>query len=165
MTPSKTHLVPALCAVLALALLSMAPGALAKPHAAKVRSFHGTVGAVARDHHSFRLRRAGKVGVRIRVARSTKLAKGVRLKKGLSLNVRARRIRGGWVATKITRANPRGKDDAGAGDDPGADEDAPSAGEDPASDEDDPGTEDGPGEDDPAGAGDVPSDQGASPED
>ena len=46
-------------------------------------------GAVARDHHSFRIRRAGKGSVRIRVGRATKLARGVRIKKGQVLRVRA----------------------------------------------------------------------------
>jgi hypothetical protein len=132
--------------VLALAMMSMAPTAMAKPGAAKVRSLHGTVSAVARDHRSFRIRRAGKASVRIRTTRSTKRAKGVRLKKGQALRVRARHTRKGWIATKIVvvRAAPRGGDDTGTGDNPGA-------GDGPGFDDDEESeTDEGEGDNDPA---------------
>lgn len=84
MTSPKRSLAPAMSAALVLALMAMAPSALAKPAAAKVRSFHGTVSAVSRDHHVFRIRRAEKASVRIRTTRSTKQAKGLRVKKDRS---------------------------------------------------------------------------------
>ena len=146
MTPPKRLFAPTLFAVLALAMMSMAPTAMAKPGAAKVRSLHGTVSAVARNHHSFRMRRAGKASVRIRTTRATKLAKGVRLKKGQALRVRARHTRKGWVATKIVvvRAAPRGGDDTGTGDNPGAG-DGPGFDDDEGSE-----TDEGEGDNDPA---------------
>ncbi|MBA3508608.1 MAG: hypothetical protein H0T19_00775 [Thermoleophilaceae bacterium] len=157
MSSPKRLLAPALFAALVLAL-SIAPGALAKPGPAKVRSFHGVVSAVARDHHSFRIRRAGKGSVRIRVGRATKLARGVRIKKGQVLRVRARRTRHGWVATRIVRVAPRGEEKMGAGEDPGADDDGPDL------DEEDPGADDAPtGGDPPETDGDV-SEVGDSPE-
>ena len=160
MTPPKRLFAPALFAVLALAMMSMAPTAMAKPGAAKVRSLNGTVSAVARDHRSFRIRRAGKASVRIRTTRSTKRAKGVRLKKGQALRVRARHTRKGWIATKIVvvRAAPRGGDGTGPG---------PGGGNDPAfDDEDTPADEDPAGEDgsmvddNPAEDGDLPDQDG-----
>jgi hypothetical protein len=145
MIPSKRLFAPVLFAGLALALMSMAPSVLAKPGAAKVRSFHGTVSSVARDHRSFRIRRAGKASVRIRLVRSTKKAKGVRVKRGQALAVRARRTPKGLVATRIASLRTRGDDDAGS-DDPSlhdptledesteADDDAPGSDENPPPD-------------------------------
>ena len=115
MTPPKRLFAPALFAVLALVMMSMAPTAMAKPGAAKVRSLHGTVSAVARNHQAFRIRRAGKASVRIRLARSTKKAKGVRLNKGQALGVHARRTTKGLVATRIAPLRTRGNDDTGTG--------------------------------------------------
>ncbi len=153
MTPPKRLFALALFAVLALAMMSMAPTAMAKPGAAKVRSLHGTVSAVARDHRSFRIRRAGKASVRIRTTRSTKRAKGVRLKKGQALRVRARHTRKGWIATKIVvvRAAPRGGDDTGdnetgTGDNPGADDD-PAFNDDEDTEADDPEGDNDPADD------------------
>lgn len=163
MTSPKRLLAPALSAALVLALMAMAPSALAKPAAAKVRSFHGTVSAVSRDHHVFRLRRAGKASVRIRTIRSTKRAKGLRVKKGQILSVRARHTRKGWVATRLVlvRAAPRGGDGTGPGTGSG-----PGAGDDPAFDDadtpadEDPAGEDGvPGGDDPGAGAEDPPDQ------
>lgn len=157
MSSPNRLIVPALLAALVLAL-SIAPGAQAKPGPAKLRSFHGVVSAVGRDHHSFRIRRAGKGRVRIRVGRATKLARGVRIKKGQVLRVRARRTRHGWVATRIVRVAPRGEGETGAGEDPGADDDGPDL------DEEEPGADDGPTGDDPPGTdGDAPE-VGDSPE-
>lgn len=161
MTPPKRLLAPALSAALVLALMAMAPSALAKPAAAKVRSFHGTVSAVSRDHHVFRVRRAGKASVRIRVARSTKRAKGLRLKKGQSLRVRARHTRRGWVATRlvVVRAAPRGGDGTGPGTGPGAGDDPAFDDEDTPADEDPAGEDGVPGGDDPGAGAEDPPDQ------
>ena len=158
MTPPKRLLAPTLSAALVLALMAMAPSAMAKPAAAKVRSFHGTVSAVSRDHHVFRIRRAGKASVRIRTIRSTKRAKGLRVKKGQVLSVRARHTRKGWVATRlvVVRAAPRGGDGTGPGPGPGAGDDPAFDDEDTPADEDPAGDDGSMVDDNPAEDGDLP---------
>jgi hypothetical protein len=110
--------------ILAVALMAAVPGgAMAKSgHKAKAHTFTGTVAAVAKDRRSFRLRRSGKSALRIRVARSTKTGKGAHVRTGQSLGVRARRVHGAWVATRISRlTNSTATDPASGADDPDPD--------------------------------------------
>ena len=142
--------------ILALGLLALVPGAGEARPAAKgqVRSFTGTVSAVSRDHHVFRIRRSGHASVRIRVTRATKLARGTRLKRGQALGVRARKGHHGWVASRIARSRAGAVEDPAAGDDdPGAEDEDPGADDEDLGFDNDPG-DDGGGDDDPSGGED-----------
>jgi hypothetical protein len=119
MTSSKRLSVLASLALTAVALL--APSAADAKHAPKARSFSGTVASVARDRRTFRIRRTSRASVLFRVGHGLKRGKGAHLARGQALDVRARRIKGRWVASRIARSAATEDEDT-AGDDPGADE-------------------------------------------
>jgi hypothetical protein len=145
--PSRLSvLAPVALAVLAL----LVPSAAQAKHAPKARSFSGTVTSVARDHRSFRIRRTGHAGVLFRVGHGLKRGKGARLTKGQALDVRARRVKGHWVASRIARSPSSADDENTAGDDDTADDPGDDVGDDDTGDDDsgdDPGDLLDPGDD------------------
>jgi hypothetical protein len=135
--------------VLCVALALLAPSAAQAKHTAKARSFTGTVASVTRDHHSFRIRRSSRASVLFRVGHGFKRGKGARLTTGQALDVRARRVKGHWVASRITRS-AASQDEDTVGDDPSADEPDEDLGDDDTGDDDtgdDPGDLVDPGDD------------------
>jgi hypothetical protein len=114
--------VAAATATALLAALSLLPAtASARGHKTQVREFTGTVTKVARGGRSFRLRRAGRAAVRVRVARATKFAKGAGPRAGRKLMVKARHERHGWLARSV-KLVPVVVDDEPVGDPLGDDE-------------------------------------------
>ena len=84
------------------ATLAVSPATAATP---KLRTFKGTIGAVAKDHRSLRLKRTGKPSVRFALGRSTKVTgygfTRATLKKALVVRVTARKGKRGYTATKV----------------------------------------------------------------
>jgi hypothetical protein len=117
----------ALASVALLALALCAASAADARRAPKARSFSGTVASVAHDRRSFRISRTAHAGVLFRVGHGFKRSKGARLAKGQALDVRARRIKGHWVASRIApspASDDQGDDataDDGTADDPADD--------------------------------------------
>lgn len=139
-------LAPAALVVLAL----LAPSAAQARHAPKARSFTGTVTSVARDHRSFRIKRTSRGSVLFRVGRGLKRGKGARLTKGQALDIRARRVKGRWVASRIARSSSTADDENTADDDDTADDPGDDVGDDDTGDDDtgdDPGDLVDPGDD------------------
>lgn len=84
------------------ATVALSPATAATP---KLRTFKGTIGAVAKDHRSLRLKRTGKPSVRFSLRRSTKVTgygfTRATLTKGLVVRVTARKGKRGYTATKV----------------------------------------------------------------
>ena len=143
MTKNRATSAVIIGAIAALAI-AVGPGTAAGKSKPGLRSFHGTVGVVAKADRAFRLRRSGRSTLRFSVNRSTayeRVSGLAGLRRGLRIEVKARRVNGAWVARKIE--TEAGDDDAG--DDKGGNR-ARGQSDDPAGDDN--------GGDRPRGAGD-----------
>lgn len=93
----------ALAATALLAALSLVPSTASAGKGTKpvVREFTGTVAAVKAGGKSFRLKRAGRPALQVRLVGKTRVAKGARPRKGRKLVVKARRGKRNWVARSV----------------------------------------------------------------
>jgi Domain of unknown function (DUF5666) len=84
--------------------------------AAAARQFEGRVTSVNRERQTFRLRRESGARVRFKVTARTRferIAGLSALRRGLAVEVNARRGDGGWVASKVERHSADRGDDSG----------------------------------------------------
>jgi Domain of unknown function (DUF5666) len=114
-------------AIAALALLPGAGPATAKSSSAGLTNFHGTVSAVSSTSASrtLKLKRASGTTLTFRITASTefeRLSGLSALTKGKSIEVKARRVDGRWVARQIEPST--GSDDDGGGSGGGGSDDA-----------------------------------------
>ena len=122
----RRKVVAGLVATLAI---GAAPGAEARtPAGTTIRQLEGRVTSVDRERRTFRLRTENGSRVRIRVTSRThdeRLPGFSALRRGLAVEVTARRRDRGWVARHIERRRAedrRGRDDHGGHDDHGGDD-------------------------------------------
>lgn len=87
--------------------------------AAATRQFEGRVTSVNGEARTFRLRRESGARVRFKVTSRTRferIAGFSALRRGLAVEVNARRSDGGWVARKVERHSADRRDDSGRDD-------------------------------------------------